>query len=247
MRVLIVDDESAARRRLQLMLEELDVEVAGEATNGLEALATIRDNRPDVVLLDIEMPEIDGLDVARHMPEPRPFLIFQTAYDEYALDAFEHAALDYLVKPVSLDKLERALARARERLQAGKSEAPGPELMAALRNAVRPGRQPRILVRDRGGHRLVALREILRFTTEAGGVWAMVGRERFLTDYTLAELEERATSGFVRVSRGDLVNLETVRRIEGPGDGSGWLELADGSRVRVSRRRWQDVRDQLEA
>ena len=232
---------------MQLMLEELDVEVSGEATNGLEALAAIRDNRPDVVLLDIEMPEIDGLDVARHMPEPRPFLIFQTAYDEYALDAFEHAALDYLVKPVSLDKLERALARARERLEAGRTEAPGPELIAALRSAVHPGRQPRILVRDRGGHRLVALREILRFTTDSGGVWAMVGRDRFLTDYTLAELEERATSGFVRVSRGDLVNLETVRRIEGPGDGGGWLELADGSRVRVSRRRWQDVRDQLEA
>jgi DNA-binding LytR/AlgR family response regulator len=93
----------------------------------------------------------------------------------------------------------------------------------------------------------VALREILRFTTDAGGVWAVVGRDRFLTDYTLAELEERAAAAFVRVSRGDLVNLDGVRRIEGTGDGSGWLELADGNRVRVSRRRWQDVRNQLEA
>lgn len=247
MRVLIVDDESAARRRLHLMLEELDIEVCGEATNGLEALEAVRTSAPDVILLDIEMPEIDGLDVARHLPEPRPFLIFQTAYDEYALDAFEHAALDYLVKPVSLDKLERALARARERMLQGPALPAGSELIAALRGAVRPGRQPRVLVRDRGGHRLIPLHDVHRFTTDAGAVWAMVGKDRFLTDYTLGELEERAASRFVRVSRGDLVNLESVRRIEGPGDGSGWLELADGSRVRVSRRRWQDVRDQLEA
>jgi DNA-binding LytR/AlgR family response regulator len=247
MRVLIVDDEAAARRRLELMLEELDVEVCGQATNGLEALDAVREMSPDVILLDVEMPEIDGLDVARHLPEPRPFVIFQTAYDSYALEAFEHAALDYLVKPVSLEKLERSLERVRARLEAGKPEAAGPALIAALRGAVRPGRQPRVLVRDRSGHRLVALREILRFTTDAGGVWAVVGRDRFLTDYTLAELEERAAAAFVRVSRGDLVNLDGVRRIEGTGDGSGWLELADASRVRVSRRRWQDVRNQLEA
>jgi DNA-binding LytR/AlgR family response regulator len=247
MRVLIVDDEAAARRRLELMLEELDVEVCGQATNGLEALDAVREMSPDVILLDVEMTEIDGLDVARHLPEPRPFVIFQTAYDSYALEAFEHAALDYLVKPVSLEKLERSLERVRARLEAGKPEAAGPALIAALRGAVRPGRQPRVHVRDRSGHRLVALREILRFTTDAGGVWAVVGRDRFLTDYTLAELEERAAAAFVRVSRGDLVNLDGVRRIEGTGDGSGWLELADASRVRVSRRRWQDVRNQLEA
>jgi YesN/AraC family two-component response regulator len=120
MRVLIVDDEAAARRRLELMLEELDVEVCGQATNGLEALDAVREMSPDVILLDVEMPEIDGLDVARHLPEPRPFVIFQTAYDSYALEAFEHAALDYLVKPVSLEKLERSLERVRARLEAGK-------------------------------------------------------------------------------------------------------------------------------
>ena len=109
MRVLIVDDESAARRRLAIMLSELDVEVVGEAKNGLEALQLVRERRPDVILLDITMPEVDGFDVAQHLPEPRPLIVFQTAFDEYALEAFDHEAIDYLVKPVMLPKLQRAI------------------------------------------------------------------------------------------------------------------------------------------
>src|SRR5215212_7426519 len=99
MRILIVDDEPAARRRLAVMLDELDVEVVGEAAGGLEALEMARARRPDVVLLDIAMPEVDGLDVARHLDEPRPLVIFQTAFDAYALKAFELEAVDYLLKP----------------------------------------------------------------------------------------------------------------------------------------------------
>ena len=189
MRVLIVDDEPAARRRLALMLEELDVEVAGEAANGLEALDGARAHRPDVLLLDIAMPEVDGLDVARHLPEPPPFIVFQTAYDEYALQAFDHAAVDYLVKPVSLEKLERALARVRERLTKKEAALPA-ALLDTLRSAVHaPQRTRRILVRDRAGHRLIAWSDIVRFTTEQGGVFADAASGRFLTDYTIAELE----------------------------------------------------------
>jgi two-component system response regulator AlgR len=116
MRVLIVDDEPAARRRLQLMLEELDVEVAGQAENGVRALELAASLRPDLLLLDIVMPEVDGFDVVRHLPEPRPLIVFQTAHDDFALEAFDHDAIDYVVKPVSLARLERALERARDRL-----------------------------------------------------------------------------------------------------------------------------------
>ncbi len=250
LRVLIVDDEAAARSRLGLMLEELDIEMAGEAANGLEALDLCRECRPDVLLLDIEMPEVDGFDVARHLPEPRPLLIFQTAYDEYALQAFDHAAIDYLVKPVSLDRLERALERARDRLSASAQPSGGltPELLAALRNTLpAPGRQPRVLVRDRGGHRLLPFPDVLRFTTEHGAVWACLEGGRYMTDYTLAELEERTTGSFVRISRGDLVNIDAVARILAAGDGSGELELSDGTRLRISRRRFADVRRTLES
>jgi DNA-binding LytR/AlgR family response regulator len=249
MRVLVVDDEPAARSRLGMMLEELDVEVTGEAANGLEALELCREHHPEVLLLDIEMPEVDGFDVARHLPEPRPLLIFQTAYDEYALQAFDHAAIDYLVKPVSLDRLERALGRARERLRSSEQGAQvTPDVIASLRSAISSkARQPRVLVRDRGGHRLVPFVEVYRFTTEEGTVWARLADGRFITDYTLSELEERTAGSFVRVSRGDLVNLEAVTRILAAGDGTGTLELADGTRVRVSRRRFVDVRRALES
>src|SRR5688500_14381150 len=116
MRVLIVDEEPNARSRLCILLEELDVELVGVAENGVQALEMARERQPDVLLLDIQMPEVDGFDVARHLPEPRPLVIFQTAYHEYALEAFEHDALDYVVKPVRKERLAQALERARGRL-----------------------------------------------------------------------------------------------------------------------------------
>src|SRR5688572_9389174 len=103
MRILIVDDEAAARSRLASLIEEIDAEgteIVGEAPDGMRALELVRRARPDVLLLDITMPEVDGFDVARHLPEPRPLVIFQTAHHEFALQAFDHDALDYVVKPV---------------------------------------------------------------------------------------------------------------------------------------------------
>ncbi|HEX6751857.1 MAG TPA: LytTR family DNA-binding domain-containing protein [Longimicrobium sp.] len=250
MRVLVVDDEPAARRRLALMLEELDEEVVGEAANGVEALEMARERRADLLLLDIEMPEVDGFDVARHLAPPRPLLVFQTAYDEYALRAFEHAALDYLVKPVTLDGLRRALGRARERLEAPARPAVDAEVLRGLRASV-PGqapRRPRLLVREGRGHRLVAFDAITRFAADEGLVYAhLVGGEKRLTDYTLAELEERAGEAFVRASRGELVNAEAVERIVRNGDGSATLGLRGGASVHVSRRRAPDVWARLEA
>ena len=248
MRVLVVDDEPAARRRLALMLEELDEEVAGEAANGVEALEIARDRRPDVLLLDIEMPEVDGFDVARHLPEPRPLIVFQTAYDEYALRAFEHAAIDYLVKPVTLDGLRRALGRARERLSAAAPPALDAALLGSLRASVRgeAPRRARLLVREGRGHRLVALDGITRFTADEGVVYAWLSAgEKRLTDYTLAELEERAGEAFVRASRGELVNAEAVERIVRNGDGSATLGMRGGATVHVSRRRAPDVWSRL--
>ncbi|HET7230293.1 MAG TPA: response regulator [Longimicrobium sp.] len=249
MRVLVVDDEPAARRRLALMLEELDEEVVGEAANGVEALEMARERKPDVLLLDIEMPEVDGFDVARHLPEPRPLLVFQTAYDEYALRAFEHAALDYLVKPVTLDGLRRALGRARERLEAP-AAAPVPDLDAlrGVRASLPPEtpRRRRLLVREGKGHRLVAFEQITHFSADEGVVFAHLdGGDKRLTDYTLAELEERAGTAFVRASRGELVNAEAVERIVRNGDGSATLGLRGGATVHVSRRRAPEVWDRL--
>jgi DNA-binding LytR/AlgR family response regulator len=239
MRVLIVDDEPAARSRLAMMLEELDVEVVGTAGNGLAALEAAARLRPDVLLLDVAMPEIDGIDVARMLPDPKPLIIFQTAYDDYAVSAFEHAAIDYLLKPVGLERLRASLDRAATRLGAPSYES--------LRQVIVPPIAPRVLVRDRGGHCLLGWDEVVRFATEGGAVFAVTGDRRYLTDFTLAELEARAAVPYLRVSRSELVRADAVRRIAQEADGGAELELVNGDRVRASRRRWPEVRAALGA
>lgn len=248
MRVLIVDDEPAARGRLAAMLADLDVEVVGEAADGVAALELARDRRPDVLLLDIAMPEVDGFDVARHLPEPRPLIVFQTAYDEYALQAFEHEAIDYVVKPVTRERLERALERARRRLAELRRPELPPDLLGRLGDSLKvsASARPRLLVREGRGHRLLPFRVILRFEAGDGLVVAYTKAGRSLTDYTLQEIETRAGARFVRASRADLVNVEAVEKIVTNGDGSATLTLADGSTVRVSRRRAAEVRARLE-
>lgn len=253
MRVLIVDDEPLARERLHIMLEELDIEVAGEAANGVEAIDKTRTLAPDVLLLDIAMPEVDGFDVVRHLGPDRPLVIFQTAHDEYALDAFDHEAIDYVVKPVTLVRLRRALERARSRLddkRASKGDRFDPDVLDRIQTLVArptPATRPRLLVRDGRGHRLLALRDIDRFVAASGLAWAHTGDAKYLTDYTLAQLETRTGSLFVRTSRGELVNIERIRGIASLRDGSATLTLHDGSRVRVSRRRAAGVRAALES
>jgi YesN/AraC family two-component response regulator len=174
-RVLIVDDEPNARSRLQVMLEELDVEVIGEAQNGVEALAMVKRHRPDLLLLDVQMPEVDGFDVARHLPDGGPMVVFQTAHDEFALKAFDHEALDYFVKPVTLKRLSEALDRARKRMGAASASAYPPELIEQLRRAVdgtRPSGPHRLLVRNGRGHRLLQVGLIHSFVARAGEVYA---------------------------------------------------------------------------
>jgi DNA-binding LytR/AlgR family response regulator len=247
MRVLLVDDEPNARRRLGIMLEELDVEVVGEAGNGMEALTLVRERVPDLLLLDIAMPEVDGFDVARHLPEPRPLIIFQTAYQEYAFKAFEHEAVDYVVKPVTLERLRQALGRAQRRLEADRRVDLSADLIARLTSAIgESARSARVLVNDGAGHRLLAFREIIRFAAHEGLVFAHTRTARFSCDYTLNELEQRTGGSFVRASRAELVNVEQIQRIEGEGDGLAVLTLADGNQVHVSRRRVPDVRRALE-
>jgi DNA-binding LytR/AlgR family response regulator len=248
MRVLIVDDEAAARRRLAALVEELGIEIVGEAAHGLSALELIGERRPDVVLLDVVMPEVDGFDVARHMPEPRPLVIFQTAYAEFAVKAFEHDALDYVVKPVTRERLAQAIERARRRLAGSTAIARlTPETLEQLGAVMRyrPARPERLLVRHGAGHRLVPLNDILSFSASEGLVYARTSEWRAGTDYTLNELEARTTGTFIRVSRADLVNLSHLTGIRSNGDGSATVSLDDGTVLRVSRRRATSVRAAL--
>ncbi len=249
-RVLIVDDEPAARRRLEIMLGELDIEVVGQATNGIEALELIAAHQPDVVLLDIAMPEVDGFDVARHLPDPKPLIVFQTAYDDFALEAFDHEAVDYVVKPVTLERLQRALERANRRLATHAEPVFSPELVERLQAAIRSGtsvHKARLLVREGSGHRLVSLSDIIRITSKDGALRAHATTGTYFADYTLVELEERGGGRFLRPNRSELVNVAHIERIESTGDGSATLTLSEGTSVHVSRRRASEVRRLLQA
>jgi DNA-binding LytR/AlgR family response regulator len=249
MRVLIVDDEAAARARLAALLDELDVEVIGEASDGVMALEQIRLRSPDLVILDIAMPEVDGFDVARHLREPKPLVVFQTAYSDRALQAFDHEPVDFVVKPVSLARLRQAIDRARRRVSERSAGGIPPAILEKLEAAVRgtpPVRRTRVLVRQGAGHRALPLREVVRFTADEGLVAAVTAAGRHLTDYTLNELEAKLGGAFVRVNRADLVALDRVDRLVSNGDGSATLTLTDKTVVHVSRRRAAGVRQALQ-
>ena len=243
LRALVVDDESPARRRLSELLDELGVEVVGEAADGVQGLELARERQPDVLFLDISMPEVDGFDVARHLADPRPLIVFQTAYSEFAVKAFEHEAVDYLVKPVTRERLAEAVDRAARRMrQAG--GGPTREEMMRFGTAIGhvPSRPERMLVRQGAGHRLLPVAEIERFSSDEGLIYAHAGGAAHATDYTLNELEARFAGVFVRASRADLVSIRHVAAIASNGDGSATLTLASGARVHVSRRRAAGVR-----
>lgn len=250
MKVLVVDDEAPARRRMIRMLERAGgVEIVGQAADGVEALTELTRCQPEVVFLDIQMPALDGLALARQAE--LPLVVFVTAHDEHALAAFELGAADYLLKPVKAARLEATLARLRERLSA-KTGADDVELRATLARlggsvAASAGEQPspRLAVREGGSVRLFDARELGRiFASDKYSAFVHEGREQLLDD-SLSQLELRLSAhGFVRVHRAELVNLAWIRALHGDA-GSMSVELRDGQQVKVSRRMVPELKRRL--
>ncbi len=239
MRVLIVDDEPLARRRLAALVDECGLaEVAGEAVNGLDALTAVTSLAPDVVLLDVRMPGMDGLETARHLArlEPPPAVIFTTAYDEHALAAFEARAVDYLLKPVRLERLTTALERAAV-LRAGR---------AALTPALPGGRRRHVSAVVGGALRLLPVAEVLYFQADHGYVSAVAADQRLLIEDPLRALEDEFADEFVRVHRNALVNLAAVQGLERDDDGNSVIAFHGiAARLVVSRRLLGTVRRRL--
>jgi two-component system, LytTR family, response regulator len=189
-----------------------------------------------VVFLDIQMPGCTGLEIAASLPSPRPHIVFCTAFDQYAVDAFELSAVDYLLKPVTRARLNKALDRVRH---GGATDAP-------LDRAVRAGAPARFLARKGAAYRVVNSREVLCFVSEDGTTQVHVGGQRFWMPPTLNELEERLDPRrFFRVSRSAIVNLDAIKEVAPTAGGHGEVTLRDGMRLEVSRRRFRELTDRL--
>jgi two-component system LytT family response regulator len=232
LRALIVDDEAPARLRIrELLSRNASVALAGECASGLEAVAAIRDLAPDLLFLDVQMPAMDGFRVLREVGGDRlPLTIFVTAYDRYALAAFEAHALDYLLKPFSDERFGRALDRAIAQVEMQQSGDIATRMLAMLRE------EGRLAVRVNGRVVILKAREI--DWVEAAGVYVElhVGKKVYLHRASIMELETRLGSArFVRIHRSTLVNLDRVRELSPRTHGEFSVMLVDGTELKLSR------------
>lgn len=232
MRILIVDDERPARDKLRRMLEqEPDIAALAEAADGIEALAVLEQFRPDVAFLDIQMPEISGLELAASLPAPAPLVVFATAYDQYAIAAFDANAIDYLLKPYDRARLQRALERVRQRI-AGRIPTLDFDHGAGLRQ---------LLVCERGVTHVVKVDDIEWIETADNYVHLHTASGSPLLRQTLAGLLPRLGPRFVRCHRRAAVQIAQVASVEARDKGDCDLVLASGTRVPCSRQYRADV------
>ncbi len=231
LKVVIVDDEELARAIIREHLAaHADVEIAAECANGFEAVKAVSECRPDLIFLDIQMPKLNGFEVLE-LIEPGPAVIFVTAYDQYALRAFEVHAVDYLLKPVSAERLAQALERARS---AQGERIPVAELVRDAREHRKP--LERILIRDGSKVHVIPAEKIDYFEAQDDYVCIKTGGKEHLKQETLANLEDLLDLGrFIRIHRSYILNIERLARIELYAKDSRIAILQDGTRLPVSR------------
>ena len=250
LRILIVDDEEPARRRLRDILadlaQELTIHVVGEAASGVDALARVRELSPNLVLADMHMPRMNGIELAQHLSklEHPPAVVFITAHDDYAVRAFEVNALDYLLKPVRAARLSAALARA-----ASTMKVPAPEALVHAN----PEARRYLSISERGRLTLVPVAEVIYLRAELKYVTVCTDAKEYLLEESLTRLEEEFSQTFVRVHRSVLVARNRISGFEkapvGPDNegetGAQWQVILHGvsERVPVSRRQWASVKE----
>lgn len=244
-RILIVDDEAPARSRLRHLLADIAAEfphrIVGEAGDGVAALEILATHSADIALVDIRMPRMDGIELAQQLagqPQP-PAIVFLTAYDEFALKAFELSAADYLLKPARAPRLLDALKKARRLI-------PGDDLLKALA----PTSRTRLRVVERGRVILVPVDEVLYLRAEQKYITARTVEREYLIEESLAHLESEFVSRFVRIHRNCLVATDAVSGLVREGDGGEEAHWALCLRqvpehLAVSRRQWPQVKDRL--
>jgi two-component system LytT family response regulator len=233
LRTLLVDDEAPARRLLrEYLAAHPEVEVVGECANGFEAVKAVSELAPDLVFLDVRMPKLDGFDVVELMGDERPAVVFVTAYDQYAVAAFEVHAVDYLLKPFAPERLAAAL----ERVRARRGRPPAVDAGELARAARPAGPQERVLVRDGARIHVVAAERLDYVEAQDDYVVLFAGGDKLRKQQTLAELAAALDPGrFVRIHRSYLLNVERLARLELYAKDSRVAILRDGTRLPVSR------------
>ena len=236
---LIVDDEPLARQRVRLLLsEEADVEILGESEDGIEAVAKIEASKPDLLFLDVQMPEMDGFELLRRVPQDLlPVVIFTTAYDEHALQAFDAHALDYLLKPFKPERFKQAVQRARELIANKQAGAAARGLLELLGERSAPASQmTRLAVKTPGKVIFVSLEDV--DTIEAAGKYAVVhvGKENHILRETMTSLESNLPpQRFLRISRSVIVNIDRIQELQPMFKGENVILLKNGKRYPTSR------------
>ncbi len=237
-RALIVDDEPLARRRLRRLLErDRDIEIAGESAGGRAAVLLIREHRPDLLFLDVQMPEMDGFEILeRADPEPLPLVIFVTAYDIYALRAFDVCAVDYLVKPFSRDRFDSALARAKDRLRKdrGDIERLSLALLEELRS--RSHSLDRLAIKSSGQVFFIRVEEIDWIEAEGKYVRLHCGKQSHLVREAISSMESKLDpKKFARIHRCVIVNVDRIERLESWFNNEYRVVMKTGDQLTLSR------------
>ena len=243
LRVIVVDDEELARALLrELLAAHEDVEIVAECGNGFEAVKAVTDKTPDLLLLDVQMPKLDGFDVLELIGNDVP-VIFATAFDQYAIKAFQVHAVDYLLKPFGAERLAEALARARSRI-AAREALPAKALVSEARTARSP--LERILIRDKADVHVIPVAKIDYFEAQDDYVSLKVGDRNLLKEQTLSELEQLLDPNrFVRIHRRYLLNVSRLARIEQSVTDSRVAVLQDGTELPISRSGYAKLREIL--
>ena len=237
LRVLVVDDERPARTRLvDLLRRDSQVGRVTEGQDGAAAVAMVRRERPDLLFLDVQMPELDGIGVVETLGSEMPFTVFVTAFDHHAIRAFEADALDYLLKPFSDRRFEAAMARAKARLADLSLSAVGAHMLRLASTATASGGLDRLVVRSGGTTRFVRMAEV--DWIEGAGVYVNLhaGAKEWLHRASLADLAGRLDGQrFVRVHRSAIINIDSIVQLEPLSHGEFDALLKSGARVRISR------------
>jgi two-component system LytT family response regulator len=233
-RTLVVDDEPIARARVvSLLREEADIEVVAECSNGTQAMSAIETTSPELLFLDIQMPEVDGIDLVRTIQSSgAPAVVFVTAYDEYALRAFEVHALDYLLKPFSAERFRSALVHAREHV--AQRRASGQH--GAGRDGGAASRRTRVMIKSSGRIHFVRMAEIDWCDAAGNYVRVHVGTQEYLVRDTMAHLESQLDPHqFMRIHRSTIVNVDRIQEMQSSFNGEYVILLRGGTRLTLSR------------